>query len=227
MPSCMAFMWLAIRAISGVVLTAWTWKRQRRPNLPGDVPCAGRAARPSWAHPRRRGQGGNSWSIGKGSAVGRDGDGDTLVQSTGRWSCAASFRNPYVRTDPCRTRVRRRPRSAVAPDPASRWLQRESRIANPQRRPDYGYRQVIRSAGRGDDMLRCGPQRRDQRCRTGVVVVDPCVRLGQGVRPVVADLQAGFLRAVQAVVVTFIRAQLGMRRSRRLDRRCRRLLRSP
>ena len=74
------------------------------------------------------------------------------VRSAGRMRCAVSACIADAGTDPGRTKGGRRPQSAMAPDLASGRLQRQSRVTNPERRPDDGYRQVIRSVRRRDDM---------------------------------------------------------------------------
>lgn len=69
------------------------------------------------------------------------------VQRTGRRRGAVSVRVPYAGTDPIRTKGERRPRSTRLRIWVGR-LQRQSQVANPERRPNYGYRQVIQSARR-------------------------------------------------------------------------------
>ena len=144
-------------------------------------------------------------------------DGRMQMAECGRH--AASVRSPCASTHQSRTKEDRRPLSNIARGQTSGWLQCQSRVANPQRRPKDGYRPIIHTARCSDQSQRSGPEGRDQRRRTGVVVIDSRGRFDQGVRSVIANLQARLFGAGRFVVmaggIAGASNQLGMRWARR------------
>ena len=94
------------------------------------------------------------------------------------------------------------PPSAMAVDPAPGQLQRETRVANSHWQTDDGYRRGHHSARCRHPLLRPSPQGHNPRCQARVGVVTARMGGGQGVRPLIADLQTRFFACIRFVVVT-------------------------
>ena len=93
------------------------------------------------------------------------------------------------------------PPSAMAVDPAPGQLQRETRVANSHWQTDDGYRRGHHSSRCRHPLLRPRPQGHNPRCQARVGVVTARMGGGQGVRPLIADLQTRLLTGIQFVVV--------------------------
>jgi hypothetical protein len=97
----------------------------------------------------------------------------------------------------------------------NRWLQRQSRVANPERRSHDRGLQIVRTEGHRSDSCGRAPPDRNQRRRARIRQVGADLQLHRRIRAIVASLQTRFSCRVRVVFVVVNVRRVASQRTQR------------